>query len=269
MRRKKEAVLCFESNDDGLPKVVRDYRERYRVISQVLDDNPEILSAIHRDLLKLSEGDAQGREGDYTSENIFRALIVQHLEGLPFRDTVIRIGSDPFLQDFAADAKETGDGLLVPRQVLPGHRAENLETSQRTAWPVRSCGGDGPHERHPHRHDRRGIQHPLSHRFVAPVGHLASGVAAAETGHGDRPGLLPASVPRPQDQAAVSVHHPLHAEQVGLSSAESESVVSHADRANGLDRGGGRGILRKSRLDRGAIRRWRPWRWNSRRICRR
>lgn len=101
MRRKSEAVLSFESNDDGLPKVVRDYRERYRVISQVLDGNPEILSAIHRDILKLSEGDSRGREGDYTSENIFRALIIQHLEGLPFRETVIRIGSDPFLQDFA------------------------------------------------------------------------------------------------------------------------------------------------------------------------
>jgi IS5 family transposase len=100
MRRKQEAVLCFESNDDGLPKVVRDYRDRYRAISQVLDDNAEILSAVHKDLQRLSEGDSQGREGDYTSENIFRALIVQHMEGLPFRDAVIRIGSDPFLQDF-------------------------------------------------------------------------------------------------------------------------------------------------------------------------
>jgi len=100
MRRKMEAVLSFESSDDGLPKVVRDYRARYRAISQVLDDNPEILSAVHKDLLKLSEGDTEGREGDYTSENILRALIVQHLEGLPFREAVIRIGSDPFLQDF-------------------------------------------------------------------------------------------------------------------------------------------------------------------------
>jgi len=100
MRRKNEAVLYFESNDDGLPKVVRDYRDRYRAISQVLDDNPKILAAVHRDLLKLSAGDAQGREGDHTSENILRALIVQHLEGLPFRETVIRIGSDSFLQDF-------------------------------------------------------------------------------------------------------------------------------------------------------------------------
>jgi IS5 family transposase len=100
MRRKSEAVLCFDSNDRGLPKIIRDYRARYRAISQVLDDQNEILSAVHRDLLQLSEGDAKGREGDYTSENILRALIVQHMERLPFRDAVIRIGGDPFLQDF-------------------------------------------------------------------------------------------------------------------------------------------------------------------------
>jgi IS5 family transposase len=100
MRRKKEAVLSFESSDEGLPKVVRDYRGRYRAISQVLDENPEILDLVHKDLQKLSEGGSEGRRGDYTSENILRALVVQHLEGLPFREAVIRIGSDPFLQDF-------------------------------------------------------------------------------------------------------------------------------------------------------------------------
>ena len=78
MRRKLEAVSSFASSDHGLPRVVRDYRARYRAISQVLDDNPEILSAVHEDLLKLSEGGTEGREGDYTSENILRALIVQH-----------------------------------------------------------------------------------------------------------------------------------------------------------------------------------------------
>jgi IS5 family transposase len=83
-----------------LPKVVRDYRARYRAISQVLDATPEILSVVHKDLAKLSQGGSQGRKGDYTSENILRALIVQHREGLPFRETVIRIGGDPFLQDF-------------------------------------------------------------------------------------------------------------------------------------------------------------------------
>ena len=106
MRRKQEAVLCFEWNDKGLPKVVRDYRARYKAMSQVLDRNPEILTAVHQDLQKLSEGDAEGREGDYTSENILRALIVQHVEGLPFREAVIRIGGDPFLQDFARMRKK-------------------------------------------------------------------------------------------------------------------------------------------------------------------
>lgn len=100
MRRKAEAVLSFESSDEGLPKVVRDYRARYRGISQVLDANPGVLSAVHKDLAKLSQGGTRGRSGDYTSENILRALIVQHVEGLPFRETIIRIGSDPFLQDF-------------------------------------------------------------------------------------------------------------------------------------------------------------------------
>jgi IS5 family transposase len=100
MRRKKEAVFAFESNDEGLPRVVADYRARYRRISQVLDENPKILDLVHKDLQRLSEGDSAGREGDYTSENILRALVVQHLEGLPYREAVIRIGGEPFLQDF-------------------------------------------------------------------------------------------------------------------------------------------------------------------------
>jgi IS5 family transposase len=100
MRQKKEAVLCFASGDDGLPKVIRDYRARYRAISQVLDKNSEILDAVHQDLKRLSQGGRKGRKGDFTSENILRALIVQHIEGLPFREAVIRIGSDGFLQDF-------------------------------------------------------------------------------------------------------------------------------------------------------------------------
>jgi len=96
MRQKREAVLCFESSDEGLPKVVRDYRARYRAISQVPDANPEILDLVDRDLQKLSQGGRQGRKGDFTSENILRALIVQVLEGLPFREVVIRIGGDGF-----------------------------------------------------------------------------------------------------------------------------------------------------------------------------
>jgi transposase, IS5 family len=100
MRQKCEAVFSFASNDKDLPKIVLQYRARYGAVSQVLDANPEILSLAHKDLQKLSEGGSKGRAGDYTSENILRALIVQHMEGLSYRNAVIRIGSEPFLQDF-------------------------------------------------------------------------------------------------------------------------------------------------------------------------
>ncbi len=106
MRQKREAVLCFESNDEGLPKVVRDYRARYRAISQVLDRNPEVLDLVDRDLRKLSQGGRKGRKGDFTSESILRALIVQEMEGLPFREAVIRMGGDGFLQDFLRTRKK-------------------------------------------------------------------------------------------------------------------------------------------------------------------
>ena len=59
----------------------------------MLDKNSEILDAVHRDIKHLSQGGRKGRKGDFTSENILRALIVQDMEGLPFREAVIRTRS--------------------------------------------------------------------------------------------------------------------------------------------------------------------------------
>jgi IS5 family transposase len=100
MRRKREAVLAFEWDDTGLPKVVREYRAKYKALSQVLDGQPEILDAVHEDLKTLSTPNRKGRKGDYTSENLFRALVVMAVEGLDYREAVIRIGGDLFLQEF-------------------------------------------------------------------------------------------------------------------------------------------------------------------------
>jgi hypothetical protein len=50
-------------------------------------------------LSNLSRGGSDGRKGDHTLENLLRALLVQEVEGPPFRETVIRIGNEPFLQD--------------------------------------------------------------------------------------------------------------------------------------------------------------------------
>jgi IS5 family transposase len=106
MRRKKEAVLPFEWNNDHLPKTVREYREKYKRISRILDENPEILDVVHGDLKKLSRGGREGREADFTSETMLRALIVHAVEGLSLRETVVRIAESDFLQDFLRTRKK-------------------------------------------------------------------------------------------------------------------------------------------------------------------
>ena len=106
MRRKRERILSFAANDEGLPKTVREFREKYKGVSQVLDDAPEILDLVHRDLKKLSEGGAKGRESDFTSESLLRALVVMMVEGLSYRETVVRIAESDFLQDFIRTRKK-------------------------------------------------------------------------------------------------------------------------------------------------------------------
>ena len=107
MRRKSEAVLAFEWDNASLPKVVLREREKYKGISRVLDEHPEILDAVHEDLRRVSTEDAfhRGRGGDFTSETILRAMVVHAVEGLSLRDTVIRIAESPFLQDFVRTRK--------------------------------------------------------------------------------------------------------------------------------------------------------------------
>jgi IS5 family transposase len=108
MRRKSEALLAFEWNNQSLPKVVRQEREKYKGISRILDAHPEILDAVHEDLQRLSTtggGFRRGRAGDFTSETILRALVVHAVEGLSLRDTVVRMAESPFLQDFIRTRK--------------------------------------------------------------------------------------------------------------------------------------------------------------------
>ena len=57
MRQKSELILSLAGRDDELPKTVRQYHEKYRRISVALDQVPQILDLVHRDVLKLTEGD--------------------------------------------------------------------------------------------------------------------------------------------------------------------------------------------------------------------
>lgn len=106
MRRKRESILSFVSIDAGLPKTVRQYREKYKGISVALDLVPKILDLVHQDLLKLTEGGRSGRNADFSSETILRSLVVMTVEGLSYRETVVRIADSEFLQDFIRTRKK-------------------------------------------------------------------------------------------------------------------------------------------------------------------
>jgi IS5 family transposase len=106
MRRIREAVLPSAWNNNDLPKTVREYREKYKGVSRILDDHPEILDLAHEDLKRLSAGGRKGREADFTSETILRALVVHAIEGLSLRETVVRIAESEFLQDFLRTRKK-------------------------------------------------------------------------------------------------------------------------------------------------------------------
>ncbi len=100
MRQKREAVLCFAWIERGQRKIVVEYQEKYKRLSDRLDQHPDVVTLAHRDLRKLSQGGSKGRKGDYTSENLLRALVVMMVENLPLRKTIAHIGTTPFLQGF-------------------------------------------------------------------------------------------------------------------------------------------------------------------------
>jgi len=95
----RQMYLNFNRPSSG-SKVVQAYYAKYDAINSILLANPKILDLAHADFCQyLSESD-QGRDGDYTSEEILRALIVMFIEQDSFRDAVVRIETSEFLRRF-------------------------------------------------------------------------------------------------------------------------------------------------------------------------
>ena len=80
-------------------KVVREYREKYEGIGQILEVNPKILDIAHRDFSRVLSQSEYGR-GGYTSEQILRSIIVMFIEMESYRDTVILVENSEFLRNF-------------------------------------------------------------------------------------------------------------------------------------------------------------------------
>ena len=102
MRKKMNTQLEFDFQPSNL-KITNEYFERYEKISEILDQNPEIVDLIHRDLKKVLKGKGKngpGRQCTYTSDTILRILIAQVIEGEKLRGIVIRIDDSNYLRRF-------------------------------------------------------------------------------------------------------------------------------------------------------------------------
>ncbi len=129
MRLKAEAVLEFGSDDDRQStKIVREYRNEYKVIGEILGKHPEILAMVHRDLGKLGKATSRrGRKADFTSENLFRAIIVMQREGLDYREASIRIAESDTLQNFCRLIKKRTIDFTLLNKAFGAIRPETWE----------------------------------------------------------------------------------------------------------------------------------------------
>jgi IS5 family transposase len=100
MRIKSIEQQYFDFSFESTIKVVNEYREKYNLISQLLDKNPQLVSLVHHDLAKMLSQSNKGRKSGYTSEQILRCLVVQFIEQQSFRDVVVRIENSEFLRNF-------------------------------------------------------------------------------------------------------------------------------------------------------------------------
>ena len=99
MRIKRNLQESFEFPSSHL-KVTRDYYRKYQRIKEILEGNPRILDAFHRDASRSLGRSGRRRKAEFTSEQLMRAVLVMELEALPYRETVIRIDDSEFLRRF-------------------------------------------------------------------------------------------------------------------------------------------------------------------------
>jgi IS5 family transposase len=90
----------FDFSEPSSLKVVKAYREKYDALSDLLDDNPQLLVLAHHDWGQLLSESNEGRSGKFTSENFLRSLLVKFVEQLSYRNTIIRIDTSEFLRHF-------------------------------------------------------------------------------------------------------------------------------------------------------------------------
>lgn len=129
MRLKAEAILDFGTTDEQQNEIVREYRNEYKKLSEILDARPEILDMVHRDLEQLSKATTgRGRKPTFTSENLFRAILVMQREGLDYREASVRIAESDTLQRFCRLLKKPTIDFTLLNKAFGVVQPETWET---------------------------------------------------------------------------------------------------------------------------------------------
>src|SRR5216117_1049037 len=81
-------------------KVTRDYHQKYEAVDRILAETPRILTLFHRDVSRVLSKAGRNRRAHFTSDHLLRAILVMEIEGLPYRETVVRIDDSRFLRRF-------------------------------------------------------------------------------------------------------------------------------------------------------------------------
>ena len=97
MRTKINIQPCFPLFF-RIPKEVVQFRMRYDRISAILDENMDILEAVHADLSRPCS--SSGRQSNFSSEQFLRMIVVKVIEGTPLRATIVRVSDSDFLRNF-------------------------------------------------------------------------------------------------------------------------------------------------------------------------
>lgn len=121
MRQKTNNIFPEFFNDgEKANKNVQRYRDLYKAFDDDLTKYPEIERLAHDELKTLCKPNpTRERTPDFTTQNLFRAIVVMKMEGLTYIGTEIAIAENRTLQNFCRlDKKETMSFQLIAQATL-------------------------------------------------------------------------------------------------------------------------------------------------------
>ena len=143
MRRVFDEQIYLNFSEETNLKVVQEYRAKYAWIDECLEANPLILWLVHEDLETLSQSQ-QGRQAKYTTEILFRALLVHQIERTSLRETVVRIAESSTLQSFIRLGTRSVPDFTFLNRAFKAMTAETwkLINEQLAHYAVKQCEMD-------------------------------------------------------------------------------------------------------------------------------